>query len=145
MVVELPAIEQHDVLLSRARGARALREAHRRESILAAELDKYQSTINKALLDARKAADKDDKREEERNLALVRINKELHYTRLAILQRAQDEVRNLQKSSGLTSEDPLDDYALSDADYAALETRITAFRGEYQHLYQLLRQQEGLE
>ena len=145
LVEQLPEIERQDRLLTRARNARRLRQADQRARSLTAELENYQKTINRALLDAKAAAEQNDKQQEEHNLALLRIYKELHFTRLATQQRAQDEVRELQKRAGISLADPLEDWSLNDADYASLEARINDFRDEYQQLYELLRSHEGLK
>jgi hypothetical protein len=145
MVAELPAIQAEDARLAQAREARVLREAHRRAVALEAEIDGYSQTIDTALVEAKAASDQQDAEEEGRNLALVRMYTELRYTRLATMQRAQDEVRSLLAQGSLTLEDSLDEYALPDEDYEALETTIRAFQEEYQQLYALCRRLEGLE
>jgi hypothetical protein len=145
MVEELPVIQKEDARLSRAREARALREAQERAALLTAEIEGYERTIDTALRDGKAAADRGDSEEEGRNLGLVRMAKEMHYTRLAIQQRAQDELRKLLKQGTLTLEDHLDDYALSNEEYEALETHVRDFQEEYQRLYSLCRRLEGLE
>jgi uncharacterized protein YecE (DUF72 family) len=145
MVEELPVIQKEDARLSCAREARRLREAQKRATLLTAELEGYERTIDTALRDGKAAADRGDTKEEGRNLGLVRMTKEMHYTRLATQQRAQDELRKLLRQGTLTLEDALDDYALSDEEYETLEARVRDFREEYQRLYALCRHFEGLE
>jgi hypothetical protein len=145
MVAELPAIQAEDARLAQAREARVLREAHRRAAALEAEIDGYSQTIDTALVEAKAASDQQDAEEEGHNLALVRMYTELRYTRLATMQRAQDEVRSLLAQGSLTLEDSLDEYALPDEDYEALEAAIRAFQEEYQQLYALCRRLEGME
>jgi hypothetical protein len=145
MVAQLPAIQQEDACLSRAREARALRKAAESAALLETEIEHYQQTIDKALVDARAASDRQDKDEEGSSLALLRMYTELRYTRLAAMERSRDKLRDLLRQGTLTLDDPLDDYALSDGEYGGLASRIQDFQEEYQHLYALCRHLEGLE
>jgi hypothetical protein len=142
LVDELPLIQEQDARLTRARDARVLREARERADFLQAEIEGYQHNIDKALKEAKAAADRGDVDEEGRNLGLLRMQDELRYTRLAAAQRAQDELRRLLEQGTLTLEDPLDDYALADDEYAALDARIRAFQEEYHRVFTRCQQLE---
>jgi uncharacterized protein YecE (DUF72 family) len=145
LVAQLPSVQKEDARLMRAREARCLLKARNQAKTLEAEIENYQQIISRALVDAKAASDQQNEEEEGRNLALVRMYTELRYTRLAIMQRAQDKLRDLLKQSTHSLDDPLDEYALSDEDYEALEAQVRDFQEEYQHLYDLCCKLEGLK
>jgi uncharacterized protein YecE (DUF72 family) len=145
LLAELPAIQEEDKRLTRAREARELRTTQQRTQLLEAEIASYGKAIDTALIEAKAASDRRDKDEEGRQSALARMYTELRYTRLATMQRSGDKLRALLEQGVLSLDDPLDDYALSDEEYHALEARIRAFQEEYQQLYAFCRRLEGLE
>jgi rhamnose utilization protein RhaD (predicted bifunctional aldolase and dehydrogenase) len=144
LLEQLPAIQEADARLTRAHNARKLREAHERATTLEAEIVGYETMRDQALMDAKAAADIDDSTTEAHKLVAVRAYDELRYTRLATMQRSQNELRQLLKAGPLALEDPLDEYALVDAEYRALETRVNNFQEEYQRLFEYCRRLEGL-
>jgi uncharacterized protein YecE (DUF72 family) len=145
LVAQLPAIQEQDTCLTRAREARALLEAQKRAAMFEAEIERYGQIINKALVDAKIASDRQDKEGEGQNLALARMYTELKYTRLATMERSRDRLRDLLKRSTLTLKDSLDEYALSDEDYETLLSQLRAYQEEYQQIYALCRHYEGLD
>ncbi|MDR2196790.1 MAG: hypothetical protein LBO07_02370 [Coriobacteriales bacterium] len=141
----LPAIQAEDQRLTRARNARCLRQADARARYFEAQITQIETTRDQALLAGKKASDEGNAAEEGRHAGLARMCQELYYTRLHSMQKAQDERRDLLQQSDLTLEDPLDEYALADEEYEALEARIRDFQEEYQQLYALCLRLEGLE
>ena len=136
LLKELPAIQAEDARLLVAREARSLREAQRRAHELERELDGYDQLVKSSLRDAKCASDAGDGEAEGYHLGVLRMNKELHYTRLASLQRAQDALRDALKTGTLSLDDPLEELALADEEYEALELRIRSFRDDYLATYE---------
>ncbi|MDR3315307.1 MAG: hypothetical protein LBS98_02320 [Coriobacteriales bacterium] len=137
LVSLLPVIQEKDARLMRAREARRLLKADKLARILEKELKDYQNTYNAALRDAKKAADADDHEGEARNLSIVRAYSELISLRLAPEQRAKSDLRKLLEAIALHLDDPLEDYALSDEDFTALEQEILAYQEDYRQVYAL--------
>jgi hypothetical protein len=137
LVALLPTIQAKDETLLKAREARGLLKADRLARVLEKELNDYQETYNQALSDAKKAADVDDKEGEARNLSIVRAYSELISLRRAPEQRSKSSLRKLLEEGALGLDDPLEEYALPDEDFAALEKEILAYQEEYRQVYAL--------
>jgi hypothetical protein len=144
LISRLPDMQEADARFMRARKARGLREARDHAAALEAEIEGYQTTLDQALVAAKASADADDSDAAAHKLLQVRAYDELRYTRLATAQRAQDKLRDLLKTGTLTLEDPLDEYALSDAEYAALESQLLSFQAEYLQVFKHCKRLKGL-
>jgi hypothetical protein len=131
----LPEILERDKVLMRARTARNLLAVNKRTEQLKYEIANYDQIFQQALLDAKAAMDSGDKQAYDHNFALIQVYNDLKGSRQAPLERSTNELNGLLKSSELTLDDPLLEYALSDADYQALEDEILAFQEEYQTVY----------
>lgn len=136
LLTSLPQVQEKDKLLLRAREARNLLTIERQTRLLQAEMAGYERVFNQALLDAKAASDAGDEEAEGENLSIVRAYNELKYTRLGAVQRSENELCEALKTSGLTLDDPLAEYALSDEDYQALENEIVTFQEEYTTVYE---------
>jgi hypothetical protein len=136
LVAMLPDIQTRDQLLMRAREARNLLDIQERTRLFKNEIAGYKRIFDQALRDAKTASDTGDTDAEGYNLALVRMYDELRYTRLATMERAENELREMLAHSELTLDDPLASYALSDEEYQRLEDGIHAYQEEYQKLYE---------
>jgi hypothetical protein len=138
LLERLPAIQEEDERLTKARNARRLLRAEERARYFEAEIAHIEKTRDQALIDGKRASDEGNAAEEGRNAGLARIYQELYYTRLHYMQRAQDERRDALRQSGLELDDPLlESYALSDEEYAELDARIRDFQRDYQQTFEL--------
>jgi len=144
LVALIPTMQEKGDLLSRAREARELMRLHEQARVLEAEVEGYQKTIDQALWDAKQAAGEDDAAKEGRSLALVRVYSEMHMTRVAPMQRAQNELAQALRKGTLTRDDPLEEYALPDEEFEALNEAIRAFQEEYGQVYALCQQLAGV-
>jgi hypothetical protein len=136
LVAKLPEIQERDKVLMLAREARNLLAIDKRIGLLRNEIANYDQIFQQALLDAKAAMDSGDKEVYDYNFALIQIYNDLKGSRQAPLQRSEDELRKLLKASGLTLDDSLSEYALSDEDYQALEDEILIFQEEYKTVYE---------
>ena len=143
LIAKLPEIQEKDRRLFRARNARSLIEVIERTRAFEAEIKHYDETIAQALLDVKQAVDRDDKEEESRNLAIVRMYNELRYTRLAPMQRSENELRELLKVTKMTEADPLAEFSLTDEELAGLEREVESFRDDYQRTFKFCQRLEA--
>ena len=144
LLKRLPLIQGEDARLTHARQARELREAARLKQHLEKEVYGYERMRDQAFCDARTASKMDDTVSESRNLELFRIYSDLYSTRLAPFQRAENALFEALRQSPLCLDDPLDEYALTDEEYTALETGIRAYQEEYLETYKLCQQIQEL-
>ncbi len=145
LVTKIPEIQAKDSMLQRAHEARRIIEVRDRTEAFRAEINHYQQTIDQALRAAKAAVEIDDADEEARCLATVRMYTELHYTRLAPLQRSENELRELLKTTELDEHTPLESYCLTNEEIIALQTELDSFQSDYQKTYSYCQQLEGLQ
>ncbi|HBT95813.1 MAG TPA: hypothetical protein DEB24_06930 [Coriobacteriia bacterium] len=132
----LPVIREKDARLARAREARELLQAKEARDRTAAEIVEYEAIRTKALEAAKLASDKGDKEAEGRNLAVLRMYADLHISRLASAQRAENALFVALKEGSLTLGDPLGELALDDDEYAALEAELLTYQADYTATYE---------
>ena len=141
---KLPRMQRTDERYRRASQARLLLEKDEEARLLSGEIDGYDAAIDQALTNARAAADADDKEAEGHNLGLIKMYSELKSSRLAVMQRAQDALRDALKIGNLTLDDPLLEFRLSDDEYAGLEQELLDYQEQYLEVYEHCRRIEGL-
>jgi uncharacterized protein YecE (DUF72 family) len=143
LLERLPEIQEKDTRLTTAREARELLELQERSTRLTTEIAEYESIRDKALRDAKAASDAGDAQLEGQSLALLRMYSDLHMTRLAPMQRAQNALWEMLEQSSLSSDDPLADLALSEQEYTALEEELRAYQLDYQKTYEFCEKAEA--
>lgn len=144
LVSMIPEMQKKGDRLKRAREALCLIEARDHTEAFRAEINHYQETINQALKAAREAVERDDTDEEARCLATVRMYTELHYTRLASLQRSENELRELLKATDLAEDNTLEDHCLTNEEIIALQSEIDAFQSDYHGTFSYCQRLEQL-
>lgn len=144
LINKLPQVQHRDERYKRASAARMILEKAEEARVLAEEIERYDRAMDKALIDAKAAADSDDKEAEGHHLGLIRMHSELKSSRLATMQRAQDALRDALKANRMTLDDPLLEYRLSDEEYSDLEQELLEYQAQYLEVYEHCRRIEGL-
>jgi hypothetical protein len=121
--------------LSRAREARLLLELRSHAQVLEREYLNYQNIYTTALGAAQEASERNDAASQARERGIARSYAEIIATRVAPLKRAHQAFEDAWESSALSRNDPLEELALDDAAFAALEQRVASYRQDYQETY----------
>jgi hypothetical protein len=135
LLAQLPAMQLEGERLSRAREARHLLELRNHAQVLEQEYLNYQGIYTTALGAAQEAAERGDAAAQARERGIARSYAEIIATRVAPLQRAHQTLENAWESSALSRNDSLEELALDDAAFAALEQRIASYQQDYQETY----------
>ncbi|MDR1013362.1 MAG: hypothetical protein LBL86_00010 [Coriobacteriales bacterium] len=140
----LEDIQEKDTQLARAREARELIALREEAHAAAAASERHEELFLQALRDAKRASDADDKEEEGRNLALVRMYDDLRHSKKAPMERARTAFAQRLKAVGLAPDAPLEDHALSDEELAALTAEVTAYQDDYARTYAFCKEAEEI-
>jgi hypothetical protein len=151
LVAELPAMEQQGQRLSAAREARQLRQlaAHYRgldaewqritseyEALLNSEHErsKGEQPAGEQLADEQPSEGQPSTGSNEATLAKLRYLSEYIAVRRTPHTRAHEALEAALQSGTLTLDSPLDELALSDEDFAALEQLVADYQAEYRQV-----------
>jgi hypothetical protein len=137
-------MQEKGLELERARAARSLRELRDITIRLETEMQGYKDDLETALRAGNAASEAGDREEEGRQLGIVRMINDTASFRLAAMQRSQNQLQAALRDGSLTLDDPLDEYSLDDAQFAALEDEVLQFQDEYLQLFERCKEIEGL-
>jgi hypothetical protein len=143
LLAMLDEMREKDAALVKAYKARELCNLAKHAQRLEDELKGYEAIRDKALHDAKIANVCGDKENESKALALLRMYSDLYALRLAPQQRAKEALAAALAESPLSLSDPLDELAMDDDSFSALEESVNAYREEYLACYELCKSLEG--
>lgn len=140
LMARLPEMQEKGATLNHAREARRLLELLEHLQTLEREVAAYQRIYGAALAAAQKAIERGDDATVARERGIARGYAELIATRAAPLQRARKAFGEGVESGPFASdglEGQLEDAALEDTAFAALEREITDYQQDFQETYAL--------
>lgn len=154
LLVRVGEMQEKDAQLITARQAREVKEKAALVEKIDAEITHYQEVQARAKQDIKRATEKEqsDNPEElaqaEKSkleaAALLRMYADLYSYRLSSLERAQTQLQQLLKESALSLDDALNDLALNDEQFQALDTEVRTFQAEYLSVYEECKKREDL-
>jgi hypothetical protein len=135
LLAQLPAMQTEGERLGRAREARRLLELQRHLRVLEQEYQGYYAIHDTAKAAAQDALERDDATALARERGIMRGYAELIATRVAPLKRAQQTLEEAWQASPLTPDDSLEQLALDETTFAALEQNIADYQQDYEETY----------
>jgi hypothetical protein len=138
----LPEMQEAGMRLSRAREARRLLALRAEAQVREREYAEYQRVYDTATAAAREAAARGDADTEAHERGIARSYAELIAVRTAPLRRAQQALVEAEESSPFAIEESrestaLDEAALDEASFVALEQDIADYQRDYEETYAL--------
>jgi predicted RNase H-like nuclease (RuvC/YqgF family) len=143
LLAELDEMQEKGNRLTRAREARELKALKDRAARLTAETQRYGQKVDEANKEMEAAAQVGDVAAQGRALGALRTYSELYALRLGPQQNAARTLDLALKEGALSLDDQLDEIALSNDEFAALEKEVSCYRAEYLACYELCKSFES--
>jgi chromosome segregation ATPase len=137
MTQRLPEMERHARTLARARHARRLLALRRQADGLENEFNRLNATMTAAMGAVERAAAENDEAAQGREMATVRMTAEMVALKRAPLERARRELHQALADGELLLNDALDEIAMTDEQFDALEAELASFQDSLQQTHKL--------